>query len=67
MPPKAWHLGRNRERRFHKIVNFHLARVSSGSTEALNTLNKRTKRIGFGFRNFESCRIRALLSPRKPN
>ena len=50
-----------------KIANFHLARVSNGPTEALNNLIKRIKRIGFGFRNFENYRIRALLYAGKPN
>jgi transposase len=37
-------------------------------TEAtLNNLIKWIKRIGFGFRNFESYRIRALLYAGKPN
>jgi hypothetical protein len=42
-----------------------LARVSNGPTEALNNLIKRIKRIGFGFRNFENYRIRALLYTRQ--
>ena len=53
--------------RFDKIANFHLARVTNGPTEALNNLIKRIKRIGFGFRNFENYRIRALLYAGKPN
>ena len=52
---------------FDKITNYHLARVSNGPTEALNNLIKRIKRIGFGFRNFENYRIRALLYAGKPN
>ncbi len=52
---------------FDKICNYHLARVSNGPTEALNNLIKRIKRIGFGFRNFENYRIRALLYAGKPN
>ena len=32
-----------------------------------NNLIKRIKRIGFGFRNFENHRIRALLYAGKPN
>ena len=50
-----------------RIPNYHLARVSNGPTEALNNLIKRIKRIGFGFRNFENYRIRALLYAGKPN
>ena len=52
---------------FDKIANFHLARVSNGPTEAINNLIKRIKRIGFGFRNFENYRIRALLYAGKTN
>ncbi len=67
MPPEIRRLGRTIKNWFAKIVNFHLARVSNGPTEALNNLIKRIKRIGFGFRNFENYRIRALLYAGKPN
>jgi transposase len=67
MPPEIRRLGRTLKNWFAKIVNFHLARVSNGPTEALNNLIKRIKRIGFGFRNFENYRIRALLYAGKPN
>ena len=40
---------------------------SIGPTESLNNLIKRIKRIGFGFRNFENYRIRALLYAGRPN
>jgi transposase len=67
MPPEIQRLGRTLHAWFDKIANFHLARVSNGPTEALNNLIKRIKRIGFGFRNFENYRIRALLYAGKPN
>ena len=67
MPPEIQRLGRTLQDWFEKIANFHLARVSNGPTEALNNLIKRIKRIGFGFRNFENYRIRALLYAGKPN
>jgi transposase len=67
MPPEIRRLGRTIKNWFAKIINFHLARVSNGPTEALNNLIKRIKRIGFGFRNFENYRIRALLYAGKPN
>ena len=67
MPPEIQRLGRTIRHWFDKIANFHLARVSNGPTEALNNLIKRIKRIGFGFRNFENYRIRALLYAGKPN
>ena len=67
MPPEVQKLGRTLRDWFDKIANYHLARVSNGPTEALNNLIKRIKRIGFGFRNFENYRIRALLYAGKPN
>jgi transposase len=67
MPPEIRRLGRTIKNWFEKITNYHLARVSNGPTEALNNLIKRIKRIGFGFRNFENYRIRALLYAGKPN
>ncbi len=67
MPPEIQKLGRTIRNWFDKIVNYHLARVSNGPTESLNNLIKRIKRIGFGFRNFENYRIRALLYAGRPN
>jgi transposase len=67
MPPEIQRLGRTLRKWFDKVCNFHLARVTNGPTEALNNLIKRIKRIGFGFRNFENYRIRALLYAGKPN
>jgi transposase len=67
MPPEVQKLGRTIKNWFDKIANFHLARVTNGPTEALNNLIKRIKRIGFGFRNFENYRIRALLYAGRPN
>jgi transposase len=67
MPPEIQKLGRTIRQWFDKICNFHLARVSNGPTEAINNLIKRIKRVGFGFRNFENYRIRALLYAGKPN
>jgi transposase len=67
MPAEVRKLGRTIKRWFEKICNYHLARVSNGPTEALNNLIKRIKRIGFGFRNFENYRIRALLYAGRPN
>ncbi len=67
MPPEIRALGRTLNKWFHKIASYHLARISNGPTEALNNLIKRIKRIGFGFRNFDNYRIRALLYAGKPN
>ena len=67
MPPEVQKLGRTIKNWFDKIANFHLARITNGPTEALNNLIKRIKRIGFGFRNFENYRIRALLYAGRPN
>lgn len=67
MPPEIQRLGRTIGQWFEKILNYHLTKISNGPTEALNNLIKRIKRIGFGFRNFQNYRIRALLYAGKPN
>jgi transposase len=67
MPPEVQKFGRTLKKWFDKITNFHLTRMSNGPTESINNLIKRIKRIGFGFRNFENYRIRALLYAGKPN
>lgn len=67
IPPELHKLGRTLQQWFEKICSYHLARISNGPTEALNNLIKRIKRIGFGFRNFDNYRIRALLYAGKPN
>jgi transposase len=67
MSPEVRKLGATIGEWFEKICNHHLARMSNGPTEALNNLIKRIKRIGFGFRNFQNYRVRALLYAGKPN
>ena len=67
MPPEVQKLGRTVKAWFDKLCNYHLARVTNGPTESLNNLIKRIKRVGFGFRNFENYRIRALLYAGRPN
>jgi transposase len=67
MPREVQKLGRTFRQWFEKIWNYHVAKMSNGPTEAINNLIKRIKRIGFGFRNFENYRIRALLYAGKPN
>ncbi len=67
MPPEIQKLGRTIRQWFDKICNFQVARVSNGPTEAIKNLIKRIKRVGFGFRNFQNYRIRALLYAGKPN
>lgn len=60
-------LARTLERWFDKISNHHPARITNASTEGINNLIKRIKRIGFGFRNFENYRVRVLLYAGKLN
>jgi transposase len=67
MPPEVQTLGRTIKRWFAKICNYHIAKLTNGPTETLNNLIKRIKRTGFGFRNFENYRVRALLYAGKPN
>jgi len=66
-PPEIRQLGRTLLRWKQPIAAWHQAHVSNGPTEALNNLVKRVKRTAFGFRNFTSYRIRALLYAGRPN
>jgi transposase len=45
-----------------EILAFHLTGgCSNGTTEAVNLLIKKVKRVGHGFRNFDNYRLRLLL------
>jgi transposase len=66
MPPELQRLAKTFTNWREEITNWLQARVSNGPTEALNNLIKRVKRSGYGFRNFESYRIRILLYAGKP-
>jgi transposase len=45
-----------------EILAFHTTGgCSNGSTEAVNLLIKKVKRVGHGFRNFGNYRLRLLL------
>ena len=50
-----------------KICHYHLAKVTNGPTASLNNPIKSIERIGFGVRNFDNYRIRALLYAGRPN
>lgn len=67
MPKELQSFGATIKRWFTKILEWHRAQISNGPTEAINNLIKRIKRVGFGFRNFQNYRIRALLYAGKPN
>lgn len=67
MPPELQTFAKTLKKWFDKILEWHNAHVSNGPTESLNNLIKRIKRTGFGFRNFQSYRIRCLLYAGKPN
>lgn len=66
-PPEVRSLGQTLKRWKDHIVAWHKGRATNGPTEAINNLIKRTKRIAFGFRRFQSYRIRTLLYAGKPN
>ena len=63
-PAELRRLGRTLARRDTAIVNWHLARVSTGPTEGINNL---IKRVAFGFCRFAHYGIRALLYAGKPD
>ena len=66
-PPELNQLGKTLHTWRPQIVAWHRARVTNASTEAVNNLIKRIKRVAFGFRNFRNYRTRALLYAGKPN
>lgn len=67
MPGELQQLGRTLRRWANEIVAWHAAQVSNGPTEAINSLIKRVKRVGFGFRRFRNYRLRVLLYAGRPN
>lgn len=67
MPRELQQLGRTLRRWADEIVAWHAAQVSNGPTEAINSLIKRIKRVGFGFRRFRNYRLRVLLYAGQPN
>ncbi len=66
-PPEVRSLGRTLTRWRTQIINWHRARSSNGSAEAINNLVKRVKRGAFGFRRFRNYRIRSLLYAGRPD
>jgi transposase len=67
MPRELHQLCRTLRRWAAEIVAWHRAQVSNGPTEAMNSLIKRVKRVGFGFRRFRNYRLRVLLYAGQPN
>lgn len=67
MPKELQQLGRTLRRWADEVVAWHRAQVSNGPTEAMNSLIKRVKRVGFGFRRFRNYRLRVLLYAGRPN
>jgi transposase len=65
-PPEVQDLAGTLSNWFAEIGAWHRSRLSNGPTEGMNNLIKRTKRVAFGFTNFENYRIRALLYAGKP-
>lgn len=67
MPLELRQLGRTLKRSTDQLVARHHAQVSNGPTKAMNSLIKRIKRVGFGFRRFRNYRLRVLLYAGRPN
>ncbi len=67
MPRELQQLGRTLQRWAEQVLAWHRAQVSNGPTEAMNSLIKRVKRVGFGFRRFRNYRLRVLLYAGAPN
>jgi transposase len=43
------------------LAYFDTSGVSNGTTEAINLLIEKTRRLAHGFRNFDNYRLRILL------
>jgi len=54
-------MGRTIVRWKAQIVAWHRAHATNASTEAMNNIIKRVKRVAFGFKRFRNYRIRTLL------
>ncbi len=65
--PEVRSLGRTLLRSKHQIAAWHEAQITNSPTEAINNFIKRVKRSAFGFRNFRTYRIRALLNAGRPS
>jgi hypothetical protein len=48
-------------RREAEVAAYHTTGLSNGPTEAVNPLTEKIRRIGHGFRNFDTRRLRLLL------
>jgi transposase len=65
-------LGGTFDRRAPEIIAHYRTGASAGPTEAMNLLIEKIRRVGHGFRNFHSYRLRLLLYcgvdwPPRPN
>jgi transposase len=67
MPRELQQLGRTLCRWADQVIAWHQAQVTNGPTEAMNSLIKLIKRVGFGFRRFRNYRLRVLLYAGQPN
>ena len=66
-PPEIQRLGRTITKWPHQIAAWHQARHTNETTEAVNNLIKRIKRVAFGITNWTNYRTRALLYAGKPD
>ncbi len=66
-PIEVRSLGRALKRWRLEITAWHACHFTNGTTEAMNNLIKRIKRVAFGFTNFRNYRVRSLLYAGKPD
>ena len=66
-PPALRRLGRTLVRWHTLSVNWHCARVTNGTIDAITSLIRLVKWAAFGFRRFAHYSTRALLYVGKPN
>ena len=65
-PIEVRSLGRTLKRWRLEITAWHACHFTNEPTEAMNNLIKQIKRVAFGFTNFRSYRVRALLYAGEP-
>lgn len=59
--PELERLARTIARWETPILRWHRTRLTNAATEGTNLVIKNTKRLGYGFRNFDNYRLRLLL------
>ena len=66
-PLEVHSLGRTLIHWKDEIIAWHKCHVTNATSEGINNLIKRVKRVAFGFTSFNNYRIRSILYAGKPD